>query len=105
MPSDACLATALIFGVYLLVRQITSPVSAYAHEDTFLLLACAVAYTLGATVLSDPRSRGWLLVIVVLLTVGNTAVAAIHHSGNWTYHILRWYERPFSEEHASAAFS
>lgn len=104
MPSDACLATALILGIYLLVRQITSPVSAYAHEDMFLLLACAVAYTLGATVLSDPRSRSWLLVIVVLLTVGNTAMAAIQHSGNWTYHILRWYERPFSENRIGGFF-
>jgi O-antigen ligase len=104
MPSDACLATALIFGIYLLVRQITSPVSAYAHEDMFLLLACAVAYTLGATMLSDPRSRGWLLVIVVLLTVGNTAMAAVHHSGNWTYHILSWYERPFSEHRIGGFF-
>src|SRR3954468_8888843 len=46
MPSDACLASALIFGIYMLARQVTSPVSAYAHEDMFVLLACAVAYTL-----------------------------------------------------------
>src|SRR5687767_661423 len=62
MPSDACLATALVFGVYSLVRQFTSPVFAYAREDVVLLMACAVAYTLGATVLSDPRSRNWLLI-------------------------------------------
>jgi O-antigen ligase len=105
MPSDVCLATALLFGIYLLVRQLASPVFAYAREDMVLLMACAVAYTLGATVLSDPRSRNWLLIVVALLTLGNTVMAAFHHSGNWTFHILQqWYERPFYENRIGGFF-
>jgi O-antigen ligase len=89
----------LVFGIYMLVRQFTSPVSAYAHEDMALLLACAVAYILGATVLSDQHSRRWLLLMVVILTVGNSIFAGVHHSGNWTFHILdKWHiMRPFNE--------
>ncbi|OAI56944.1 hypothetical protein AYO49_03165 [Verrucomicrobiaceae bacterium SCGC AG-212-N21] len=98
MPSDLCLASALVFGIYMLVRQFTSPVSAYANEDVALLLACAVAYVLTATVLSDPRSRRWLLLMVLMLAVGNSIFAAVHYSGNWTFHILdKWhFMRPFS---------
>jgi O-antigen ligase len=104
MPSDACLATALIFGIYMLARQIASPVSAYAREDMFVLLACGVAYILGATVLSDPHSRKWLLIIVLLLTIGNLAVGFFHFSGKWAFHIVPGYMRTFGEEQRIGGF-
>ncbi len=104
MPSDACLATALLLGVYLVARQLTSPVWAYAREDTFVLLACMVAYTLGATVISDPRSRRWLVLIVLLLAIGNLAVGFIHFSGKWAFHIVPGYMRTFGEDHRIGGF-
>lgn len=104
MPSDACLATALLFGIYLVVRQVTSPVVVHAREDMFILLACSVAYTLGATALSDPRSRKWLLVVLVLLTLGNLAVGFIHFSGKWAFHIVPGYMRTFGEEQRIGGF-
>lgn len=97
MPSEACLATALLLGGYLLVRQFMSPVFVYAREDMFLLLGCAAAYMLGATVLSDPHSRKWLLVVVLILTLGNLVVGFIHFSGKWAFHIVPGYMRTFGE--------
>lgn len=104
MPSDACLATALFFGLYLVVRQVTSPVFVYAREDMFILLSCGVAYSLGATVLSDPHSRKWLLVVVLLLALGNLAVGSIHFSGKWAFHIVPGYMRTFGESQRIGGF-
>jgi O-antigen ligase len=104
MPSDACLASALVFGIYMLARQITSPVEGYAREDAFILLGCAVAYSLGATVLSDSHSRRWLLITVLLLTIGNLVVGFIHFSGKWAFHIVPGYMRSFGEEQRIGGF-
>ena len=104
MPSETCLATALLLGIYLLARQFMSPVFGYAREDMFLLLACAAAYMLGATVLSDPHSRKWFLVVMLLLAVGNLAVGFIHFSGKWAFHIVPGYMRTFGESQRIGGF-
>jgi hypothetical protein len=97
VPADWCLAAALIFGLYIALRAFTSPVMVYAREDLFLLLGCAVAYTLSATALSQPRLRMVLLSCLILITIGNLAVGFIHFSGKWTFHIVPSYMRSFGE--------
>ena len=60
-PSHPALVTALILGVYLIARGVTSPVIAAAREDIVLVLACAIIYILSATALSHARVRALLL--------------------------------------------
>jgi len=96
-PADSCLAVALAFGGYMVVRSLLSPVAVFAREDIFILLGCAVVYTLTATALSHPRLRMVLLVVLILLTVGNLAVGFIHFSGRWSFHIVPSYMRSFGE--------
>lgn len=96
-PSDVCLATALLFGGYVVWSTFTSPVIIYAREDLFLLLGCVVVYTLSATVFSDSRLRMVILWLLVLITLGNLVVGFIHFSGKWTFHIVPSYMRTFGE--------
>jgi len=98
-PSDWCLLTGLLFAAYLMVRQMTSPVTIHAREDLFMLLGCAVAYTLSATVLSQPRARTMILVALLLILVGNLTVGFIHFSdkGMMHYHIVPEYMRAFGD--------
>jgi O-antigen ligase len=96
-PSDLCLASALLFAFYFVARQITSPVAAWSREDLFLLLACGVAYTLSATVLSHAKWRSGLVFALFVVLLGNLAVGFVHFSGRWTYHIVPGYMRSFGE--------
>ncbi len=103
-PSDLCLLTALLFGGYLVVRGLSSPVIAYAREDWYLVLGCAVTYTLAATVFSSPRLRMAAVVVLLLLTAGNLAVGFVHFSGKWTFHIVPDYIRSFGEARRIGGF-
>jgi O-antigen ligase len=98
-PSDWCLLTGFLFAAYLVVRQMTSPVTIHAREDLFMLLGCAVAYTLSATVLSQPRARNMILTALLLILVGNLTVGFIHFSdkGMMHYHIVPEYMRDFGD--------
>ena len=94
-PSDLCLISVAVVTLYLLARAWLSPVEIYAREDIFILLGCFVAYLLTATVVSHPRWRSALMVVLVLLTVGNLAVGFIHFSGSWKFHIIPHFVRTF----------
>ncbi len=98
-PSDWCLLTGLLFAGYLVVRQLTTPVTIHGREDLFMLLGCAVAYTLSATVLSQPRARTMVLVAFLLVLVGNLTIGFIHFSdkGLMHLHIVPGYMRDFGD--------
>ncbi len=103
-PSDLAFATALLFGLYFIVRCVTSPVIAWAREDLFILLGCAVVYILSATALSHRRLRMMVFVVLVILTLGNLAVGFIHFSGQWTFHVVPGYMRSFGDVHRIGGF-
>ena len=96
-PSDLCLASALLFAAYYVARQLTSPVAVWWREDMFLLLACGVAYTLSATVLSHAKWRRGLVFALFVVLLGNLVVGFVHFSGRWTFHIVPGYMRSFGE--------
>jgi O-antigen ligase len=104
VPSDLCLAAALVFAAYMVGRQLTSPVVAHAREDLFILLGCFVAYTLSATVFSHAAVRWWVAGVFLLLTLGNLVVGFIHFSGKWSFHIVPAYMRSFGEEQRIGGF-
>jgi len=103
-PSDLCFATALLFGFYFIGRCFTSPVTAWAREDLFLLLGCAVVYILSATALSHRHLRMTIFILLLLLTLGNLAVGFIHFSGKWTFHVVPGYMRSFGDVHRIGGF-
>ncbi|MFZ4764403.1 MAG: O-antigen ligase family protein, partial [Roseimicrobium sp.] len=105
MPSQICLASALLFGVYFFARQLTSPVAVPAREDMFILLACAVVYGLTVTVLGDHRGRALALWVLLGLTVCNLAMGFVHFSGAWTRHIVPGYMRSFGEQRIGGFFN
>ena len=43
-PADLCLAAAVLFTGYIVIRGIMSPVAYYAREDISVILACLVVY-------------------------------------------------------------
>lgn len=105
MPSEVCLGTALLFGGYLFIRQVTSPVAVHAREDMFILLACAVTYLLTVTVMSHHRGRMLAVWVLVALTVCNLAMGFVHFSGAWTRHIVPGYMRSFGESRIGGFFN
>ncbi|MBK8093742.1 MAG: O-antigen ligase family protein [Verrucomicrobiaceae bacterium] len=92
-PSDLCLATTLLFALYITARAIFSPVAVWAREDVFILCAALVAYLLTVTACSHPRVRMGLIYVLLALTVGNLAVGMIHFSGHWDFHIVPGFAR------------
>ncbi len=97
-PSDLCLAAALLFAVYYVARQMTSPVVEWWREDLFLLLACGVVYTLSATILSHAKWRSGTVFALFVVLLGNLMVGFVHFSGRWSYHIVPGYMRSFGED-------
>ncbi len=96
-PVEWCLATVLVLGGYFLCRQIFSPVWCWAREDLFMMLGCGVAYLLAATVLSHPRWRMGMVILLGMLLVVNLAVGFMHFSGGWGFHLVPHYLRTFGE--------
>jgi len=92
-PADTALASALTFGIYLIVRGITSPVIVSAREDIIIVLACAVVYILSATALSKSKLRMCLVGVLIIAVIGNLAMGFIHFSGSWSFHIVPGYMR------------
>ncbi|TLD70886.1 hypothetical protein FEM03_11310 [Phragmitibacter flavus] len=96
-PSATCLLSVFVMAAYLVGRAVLSPVEIYAREDLFLILGCLVCYLFSATILSDARTRGVILAILILVTLGNLAVGFVHFSGKWNFHIVPSYMRTFGE--------
>lgn len=103
-PSDGTMATALLFGGYVIVRCVTSPVAAWAREDLFIMLGCAVTYVLGATALSQRRTMALVLGVIILLTVGNLVVGFVHFSGWWSFRLVPGFIRPDADAHRIGGF-
>ncbi len=97
-PVEWCLASVLLLGGYLLLRQLNSPVLCWAREDLFMMIGCGVAYLLTATVLSHPRWRMGMVVLLVALLVANLAVGFVHFSGSWGFHLVPHYMRSFGDD-------
>ncbi len=97
-PVEWCLASVLVFGGYFLSRQITSPVVSWAREDLFMMIGCGVGYLLTATVLSHPRWRMAMVMILAVLLLANLAVGFVHfHCGLWGFHLVPHYMRALGE--------
>lgn len=105
IPSDVCLAvTAVTFG-YFGLRAAFSPVADYAREDWVLLCAGLVVYVTLVTTASHPRWRlGWVALLMVI-TIGNLVVGAIHFSGDWTFHVVPQFMRAFEEGRIGGFFN
>lgn len=95
-PGALCLATALLFTVYMAVRACFSPVAEYAREDLFLLAGAWVCYLFAATLGGHPRWRLVIFGVLLALVVGNLAVGAVHFSGQWQFHLVPGLLRPAS---------
>ena len=104
MPTDACLAAALVFAGVFITREITSPVPTWAREDLYIVLGCGAAYLLTATVLSHPYWRAATVVMLLILTAGNLAMGFVHFSGAWSFHLVPHYFRSFGESHRIGGF-
>lgn len=104
-PNDLCLAVMLLAVVYGIGRALMSPVEAFAREDGFLLSAAFVTYLLCATVVSHPKSRLWLLGVLLLIVGGNLAVGTIHFSGKWDFHVMPHFARSFGEGRIGGFFN
>jgi O-antigen ligase len=65
-PDLACLGASVIFGGYIVLRALTSPVSYVARADLYLVMAALTVYGLTAIVLSSSGKR--IALIILLLT-------------------------------------
>ncbi len=96
-PSDACLASVLLFGMYVGIRAWKSPVESYAREDFFMMAAALVTYVLTATAASHPRWRTILVLALLLLGAGNLVVGFIHFTGHWNFYVVPYFARVAGE--------
>lgn len=105
IPSDVCLAMTIVTFGYFAIRAGLSPVADYAREDWVLLCAGLVTYATLVTTASHPRWRlGWVALLLVL-TVGNLVVGAIHFGGDWDFHVVPQFMRAFDEGRIGGFFN
>lgn len=104
-PDEACLATTLLFTLYIAARAIVSPVELWAREDFFIVCAALVTYLLAATLCSHPRTRLGLLFVLLALAAGNLAVGMIQFGGRWDFHVVPGFLRAFDESRIGGFFN
>jgi O-antigen ligase len=84
-PDQLCLVSALVFFGYILVRAATSPVEYLARFDIYSVVAGLVVYLLTACVLTDSKTRLFILLCLLGGGLGHVMVGAIqfHNADNW----------------------
>ncbi len=104
MPSQLCLAVTAVFLAYILGRALFSPVPYIARSDVHSVLGGLVVYFLVACVLTEARSRMWLVVLLLALALGHVAVGAMQfHDGN-NFMPISWLQRYDYEWRASGFY-
>lgn len=80
-----CLASALVFFGYVLLRALTSPDQYLARFDIYSIIAGLIVYFLTAFVLTEAKTRLIILVCLLAGAVGHVVVGAIqfHNGDNW----------------------
>jgi len=84
-PDQICLVSAVIFFGYILIRAATSPVDYLARYDIYSVVAGLVVYLLTACVLTDSKTRLFILLCLLAGGLGHVIVGAIqfHNADNW----------------------
>ena len=70
-----CVASAVIFCSYVVVRALTSPVAYVARADLYLVLAALTVYALAFTVLNTPGKRLALLIGLLVFALAHVVVS------------------------------
>ena len=70
-----CLASAVIFCSYVVVRALTSPVVYVARADLYLVLAALTVYALAFTVLNTPGKRLALVIGLLVFALAHVVVS------------------------------
>jgi O-antigen ligase len=85
LPDQICLASALLFFGYVLVRASFSPVGYLARSDIYSILAGLVVYFLTVTVLTNSKTRLLIVVCLLVAALGHVMVGAIQfrNGNNW----------------------
>lgn len=104
-PADACLASVLVFAVYVAARAMGSPVGDWAREDLVMLCGALVAYLLAATAASHPGSRMGVAYVLLVLMAANLAVGLVHFSGRWEFHLMPGFARDFGAGRIGGLFN
>lgn len=83
--SPACLASALLFAGYVLVRAWFSPNAYLARSDAYLAAACLAVYLLTALYLTQSRQRLWVVGALLAVAVAHIAIGAFQFKSgvNW----------------------
>ena len=71
-----CLASALLFLGYVLIRALLSPVEYLARPDLLLGIAALIVYLLVALVLTSSKQRLWLTAAILVLAVVNVGLGS-----------------------------
>jgi O-antigen ligase len=84
-PDQICLASAVVFFGYILMRAAASPVDYLARYDIYSVIAGLVIYLLTACVLTDSKTRLVILLCLLAAGIAHVIVGAIqfHNADNW----------------------
>ena len=76
-PRQICLLSTVVFGGYVLVRAVFSPVDYLARPDTYSVLGCLLVYFFVACVFTDAKPRIWFLFFLVTLATAHVCIGAL----------------------------
>lgn len=78
-PDWPCLVSTMVFFGYVLVRATTSPVEYLARADLFMVLAALMVYIFFATYFIKSRERFWLIGVLLVFGLANTALGILQY--------------------------
>lgn len=85
-PGAICVGSALLFSVYLLIRQAVSPDAYAAREDTWLVLGALSVYLTAAWQLRGEGPRRAVLFTLILLGVLQSVIAVAQFTASAPFH-------------------
>jgi len=94
VPRWYCLAAAVLFAGYIMVRALTSPVEMLARPDLFTALAALVIYLVTAIYLGGVGLRSKLLLVLMLFAVVQICVAIWQFKDQANFMPQPWIFRP-----------
>ena len=102
--SQVCLIVTALFFSYILGRALLSPVPYIARSDIYSVLGALVVYFLVSCVLTDPRQRVWLFVVLLFFSLAHVLVGAVQFRDGLNFMPISWLQRYDYEWRASGFF-
>ncbi len=96
LPSGGVILTTLLFAGYILLRAVNSEVTYLWWPDFFMTLAALMVYLITALQMVSAQTRLWFVAAVLVLALGQTALAWYQNLTGTPYHFFGFENRRIS---------